>query len=240
MKSKIKTLLPLLSLFAVAVAVASAADVPAQPIAKKGALIFSDDFERGELGGKWRVTTPTYTIADGVLRCSQTKPTHGAVGHVEIGQKDLVLELKFRFEGATSINVVCNDRAWKDSHGSHICRVSLSPTKGMLLGDDKERWSHAVEELRKDPARKAEVEKLIAGRSVTIPMKFETGRWYQLSMEIVGDEMRASLDGKAVGYLKSSGIAHPVKSDFHFTISGNATQFALFDDVRVWAATKAE
>lgn len=236
MKSKIKILLPLLCLCAAA----SAADVPAQPIAKKGALIFSDDFERAELGDKWKVTTPTYTIADGVLRCSQTKPTHGAVGRVDIAQKDLVLELKFRFDGATNINVVCNDRAWKDSHGSHICRVTLSPTKGMLLGDDKERYSHAVEELRKDPARKAEVEKLTAGRSVNIPMKFETGRWYQLSMEIVGDEMRASLDGKPVGYLKSSGIAHPVKSDFHFTVSGNATQFALFDDVRVWSATKAE
>jgi hypothetical protein len=59
-------------------------------------------------------------------------------------------------------------------------------------------------------------------------------------MEIVGDELRASLDGKAVGYLKSSGIAHPIKSDFHFTVTGNATQFALFDDVHVWAAAKAE
>ena len=103
-----------------------AADVPSQPIAKKGALIFSDEFDRDELGDAWKVTTPTFTIADGVLRCSQTKAAHGAVGRVDIGLKDLVLELKFRFEGANSINVVCNDRAWKDSHGSHICRVSLS------------------------------------------------------------------------------------------------------------------
>ncbi len=212
-----------------------AAELPAQPIAKKGSLIFFDDFERAELGPKWKVTTPTYVITDGLLRCSQTNPNHGAVGRVDIAQKDLVLELKFRFEGASSINVVCNDRAWKDSHGSHICRVSLSP-KQIMLGDDKERMSHAIEEMRKDPARKAEVAKPTAGRSVVIPMKLETGRWYQLSMEIVGDEMRASLDGKAVGYLKSSGIAHPIKSDFHFTVSGNATQAAFFDDVRVWAA----
>jgi len=217
----------------------SAAEVPAQPIAKKGALIFSDDFARAELGDKWKVTTPTFVIADGVLRCSQTKAGHGAVGRVDIGLKDLVLELKFRFAGANSINVVCNDRAWKDSHGSHICRVSLSP-KGIMLGDDKERWSHAVEEMRKDPARKAEVEKRTAGRSVTIPMKLEPARWYRLTMEIVGDEMRVSLDDKAVGWLQSSGIAHPIKSDFHFTVSGNATQFALFDDVRVWAAEVAK
>lgn len=227
----------LLSLFALAAA-ASAADVPAQPIAQKGALVFSDDFERAELGGKWRITTPTFAIADGVLHCSQTKADHGAAGRVDIAQKDLVIELKFRFEGASGINVVCNDRAWKDSHGSHICRVSLSP-KRMMLGDDKERWSHAIEEMRKDPARAAEVKKLTEGRSVSIPMNLETGRWYQLSMEVVGDEMRASLDGKAIGYLKSSGIAHPVKSDFHFTVSGKgAAEAALFDDVKVWAATR--
>jgi hypothetical protein len=216
-----------------------AADPPAQPIAKKGALLFTDDFGRTELGDKWRVTTPTFAIADGVLRCSQTKPTHGAVGHVYIAQKDLVLEFKFRFEGATHINAVWNDKDWKDGHAGHICRVSLSPN-GIMLGDDKERMNHAIEEMRKDPARKAEVEKLTAGRSVNIPMKLEEHRWYRLTMEVVGDELRASLDGKAIGYLKSSGIAHPTKSDFHFTVSGDATQFALFDDVNVWAATRAE
>jgi hypothetical protein len=60
-------------------------------------------------------------------------------------------------------------------------------------------------------------------------MKFEQNRCYRLAMEIVGDEMRVSLDDQPVGYLKSSGIAHPIKSDFHFTASGNATRFALFD-----------
>lgn len=213
----------------------SAVDVPAQPIAEKGALLFSDDFARGELGDKWKVTTPTFVIDDGVLRCSQTKAEHGAVGRVDLGLKNLVLSLKFRFEGARNINVVCNDRAWKDSHGSHICRVSLS-LNGIVLGDDKERWSRAIEEMRKDPARKAEVQKLTAGRTVNVPMKLEPARWYQLTMEIAGDEIRVSLDDRAVGYLKSSGIAHPIKSDFHFTVSGDATQFALFDDVRVWAA----
>ncbi len=134
MNSRIYTL-PVALLILCFPSVLLAADLPEQPIAKKGSLIFCDDFERAELGRQWKVTTPTYVIADGLLRCSQTNPKH---------------------------------------------------------------------------------------------------------MEIVGDEMRASLDGKAVGYLKSSGIAHPIKSDFHFTVSGNATQAALFDDVRVWAAGPAK
>lgn len=221
-----------LLVFTLLSAAAFAADVPAQPLAKRGALIFSDDFDRAELGSKWRVTTPTLTVSDGALHGIQTKPEHGAVGRVDIGQKDLVLEFKFRFEGATNINAVCNDRNYRLSHGSHLCRVSLSP-KGLLLGDDKTRWDHTVEELRKDPARKAEVDKLTAGTTTNVPMKFEPHRWYRLTLEIVGDEMRACLDDRPVGYLKSPGIAHPTKTDFHFTISGKD---ALFDDVRVWAA----
>jgi hypothetical protein len=228
----------LLSLLAVATA-AAAGDVPAQPLAKKGALVFSDDFARAELGDKWRVTTPTFAIADDVLRASQTKPEHGAVARADINLKDLVLELKFRFEGAKSINVVCNDRAWKESHGSHICRVTLSP-EGLFLGDDKERLSHTIEEMAKDPARKAEVAKLVAGRSAKFPMKLEPARWYRLTMEIVGDEMRASIDDQPVGFLKSSGIGHPNKTDFHFTVSGTEKEFALFDDVHVWAAEPAK
>jgi hypothetical protein len=227
----------LLSLLAVATAIAG--DVPAQPLAKKSGLVFSDDFARAELGDKWRVTTPTFAITDGMLRASQTKPEHGAVARAEIGLKDLVLELKFRFEGAKNINVVCNDRAWKESHGSHVCRVSLSPD-GLFLGDDKERLSHTIEEMAKDPARKAEVAKLVAGRSVKIPMKLEPERWYRLAWEIVGDEMRVSLDDQPVGWLKSSGIAHPNKTDFHFTVSGTEKGFALFEDVRVWAAEPAK
>jgi hypothetical protein len=218
---------------------AGAADVPASSIAKKGALIFSDDFDRAELGDKWHVTTPTFAIADGVLRCSQTKPEHGAVGRVDVGQKDPVLEFKFRFEGATSINAVCNDRAYQEGHGGHICRVSLSP-RGIMLGDDKERLTKAIEEMQKDPARQAEVAKLTAGRTANFPVKLEEHRWYQLAMEVVDDELRVSLDGQPVGFLKSSGIAHPMKSDFHFTVSGDATQFALFDDVRVWAVDESK
>ncbi len=90
--------------------------------------------------------------------------------------------------------------------------------------------------MKKDPARKAEVTKLVAGRSKNIPMKLDPERWYQLGIEIVGDVLRVSLDGQVVGFLKSSGIAHPVKSDFYLAVSGKN---ALFDDVHIWSAELA-
>ena len=40
--------------------VAWSADVPPQPIARKGALLFKDDFGGTELNKPWRVSYPTF------------------------------------------------------------------------------------------------------------------------------------------------------------------------------------
>jgi len=206
--------------------------VPAQPLAKKGALVFSDDFSRAEVGPAWRVLWPALSIADGALKISQAKPEHSAVAMVKVGQKDLVIAFRFQLGAASSINAVCNDSAYKEGHGGHICRVSLSERQ-IFLADDKERLRHEIEEMKKDPARRGEVEKAVAGRTQSVATKLDPARWYDLLIEIVGDEMRVSLDGQAVGYLKSSGLAHPLKSDFYFAVSGHD---ALFDNVNIWAA----
>ncbi len=208
-----------------------AADVPPQPLAGKEPSVFADDFNRAELGDAGRITTPSFVIADGALKAVQTQ-AHSAVGMVKVGRKDVVIEFKFRIGGASSINAVCNDRDYKEGHAGHICRVSLSPRQ-IFLADDKERLRHEIEEMKKDPARKAEVAKLVAGRSVGVPMSLDPDRWYRLSIAIVGDEMRVSLDDKAVGFLKSSGLAHSLKSDFYLAVSGKD---ALFDDLRIWTA----
>ena len=88
-------------------------------------------------------------------------------------------------------------------------------------------------EMRKDPARKAEADKLLVGRGSAASIVLEQKKWYQVSIEISGDEMRVSIDGKPTGYLKSPGLAHETKSSFHFTVNGKGV---LFDDVHIWAA----
>ncbi len=90
-----------------------------------------------------------------------------------------------------------------------------------------------IYEMKKDPAKKAEVAKLVEGRSVTYPAKLEQGRWYTLVVETVGDEMRVTLDGQPAGYLKSSGIAHATKSKIELGVAGKD---GFFDDIKVWNA----
>ena len=199
--------------------------VPEKPIAKKGASIFSDDFERTELGKDWHIGTPTFTVADGIMTGSQTRQEHGAVASVPAPFRNGVIEFKFRFEGATSINAVCDDKTYTGSHAGHICRVTFTP-KQIRLGDDKEGgMRNDILEMRRDPARKAEGDKLIVGRGQAINTTLEPHRWYQARIEIVDDEMRVSLDDRPVGYLKSPGIGHPTKSHFHFTVTGKDAQF---------------
>ena len=197
-----------------------------------GELLFSDDFERAALGGTWRVTIPAFTIEQGALKGWQARSDHGAVGGFKLTRSDGVLEFRFKLAGSKGFNAVWDDKGYKGSHAGHICRVVVAPTQ-IRLGDDREGiMRNDIFELRRDPKRKAEADKLLVGRGANFRAEIEQGRWYQLRIEIAGDEMAVSLDGQPVGRLKSPGIGHPTKTDFHFTVSGSG---ALFDDVRLWA-----
>ena len=213
----------------------SAGEIPPS-LAKRGALLFSDDFGRAEIGPRWETSQRAFSIVDGALKGGQVRSEHGAIAGVEVPFRDAVIEFKFRFEGATGISAVCDDKKFEGSHAGHICRVTINPRLIRLADDREGGMRNDIIELRKNPKRRAEADKLIEGRTATFPMKIEPGQWHHLAMEIVGDEMRVSLDDKPAGWLKSPGIAHPTKSRFHFTISGKDV---LLDDVKIWAAEPA-
>jgi hypothetical protein len=209
-----------------------AADIPSRPLAEKGEVLVSDGFDRSDLGD-WQALIPTFTVEDGVLKGVQTRADHGAVGRIYRPMKDVVVEFRFQLDGSTGFNAVFDDQKFKGSHAGHICRVAVT-AKQIRLGDDKQGvMRNDIFAMRKDPSRKTEADKLLAGRGSSASADLEQKKWYQLAIEIAGDEMRVSLDGRPVGYLKSPGIAHETKSSFHFTVSGAGV---LFDDVRIWKA----
>ena len=211
---------------------AASPTVPVNALAEKGELLFSDDFDRSDLG-EWKVVIPAFDVREGVLVGRQERDDHGAVGRVYRPMKDVVVEFKFRLRGSKSFNTVFDDQKWKQSHAGHICRVAFTP-KAIRLGDDREGvMRNDIFAMRRDPARKAEANKLLAGRSSTAQATFEQNRWYRVHIEIVGDRMRVCLDGQPVGVLQSPGIGHDTKSSFHFTVSGPGIEF---DEVRIWKA----
>jgi hypothetical protein len=230
-----------------------AADLPAVPgrsIAEKKELLFSDDFEGAEPAKVWHQVVPTFVVEKGALKGTQTrdkdvpaadgKPAvkaHAAVHGLEIPTKDSVVEVRIRFEGATMMDVEFDDRKYTGSHYGHICRAQVR-LNGVTLIDERDGgMRNDIYEMKQDPARKAEVAKLLVGRSATYPVKLEPGTWYTLVVETVGDEMRVTLDGKPAGYLKSSGIAHATKSKIEVGVAGKD---GYFDDIKVWNAEAAK
>jgi hypothetical protein len=211
-------------------------------------LLFSDDFE-SEPAKVWHKVVPTFAVENGTLKGMQTRdknvpaaegrpavPAHAAVHGLQIPTKDSVVEVRIRFEGATMIDVEFDDRKFTGAHYGHICRAQVR-LNGVTLIDERDGgMRNDIYEMKKDPARKAEVARLIAGRSVTYPATLEAGKWYTLTVETVGDEMRVAIDGKPAGYLKSSGIAHATKSKFELGVAGKD---GFFDDIKVWNAGAA-
>lgn len=231
-------------------ATAIAADlpkIPAEPIAKKKELLFSDDFEKGELGKAWGQVVPIFTWADGSMKGTQMrwdtaaqdgKPAiigHQAVVGTDVPTKDSVIEFRFRFDGATGVSAEFDDRKFTGSHYGHICMARVTPKSAVLVDQKEGSMRNDIYEM-KDPSKKAEKAKLLEGRSLTYPLEIKGGDWHTFVLETVNDEMRLSIDGKAVGYLKSPGIAHATKSKVEFGCQGKD---AYFDDVKIWNAEPA-
>lgn len=241
--------LALLSSLLIGSTIAAAADLPRVPsksIAEKQELLFSDDFQGSEPAKVWHKVVPTFTIENGTLKGTQTRDkdvpstdgksvskAHAAVHGLEIPTKDSVVECKIRFDGATMIDVEFDDRQYKGAHYGHLCRAQVR-LNGITIIDERDgNMRNDIREMRNDPSKKEEVNKLLKGRQITYPAKLETGKWYDLVVETVGDEMRVTLDGKPAAYLQSSGIAHATKSKIELGVAGKD---GCFDDLKVWNA----
>jgi len=233
-----------------AVMSADVSSVPAKPIAEKKELLFSDDFEGAEPAKVWHKVVATFAVVNGTLKGTQTrdqnipaadgKPAvtaHAAVHGLEIPTKDSIVEVRIKFEGASMIDVEFDDRKFTGAHYGHICRAQVRLTGVTIIDERDGGMRNDIYEMKKDPAKKAEVSKLLAGRSVSFPAKLEKGQWYTFTVETVGDEMRASIDGKPAAYLKSSGIAHATKSKIELGVAGKD---GFFDDIKVWNAEAAK
>jgi hypothetical protein len=159
-------ILPIFLVTAVAFAAEPLPTIPAQPIAKKKELLFSDDFKRAELGKEWLNVVPTFTLENGAMKGTQTrvdapaadgKPAvkgHQAVTGHDIATKDSIIEFRFRFAGATAVSAEFDDRKFEGSHYGHICFLRITP-KSVILADQKEgSMRNDILAMAADPTKK--------------------------------------------------------------------------------------
>jgi hypothetical protein len=247
-----KSLLPLF----LAAAAFAAPTIPTESIAKKGELLFADDFS-GAPDKRWVRVVDTFKVADGALVGVQTRlksePTkdgkgvvtaHAAVYGLEVPNKDSIVECRIKLDGATMVDVELDDRKFTGCHYGHICRAQVrydaKTKKGtVVIIDEKDGgMKNETRALLLNPATKAEGQKLIVGRSATFPADVKPGEWQTLVVEFVDDQIRVVLDGKPVGYLKSSGIAHATKTRYEFGVAGAAPgHTGQFDDLKIYSAS---
>ncbi len=220
--------------------------IPSKPIAVKKELLFSDDFEGDKRPKEWHNVVPTFVFENGTLKGTQTrdqnipaadgKPAvtpHAAVYGLNVPTKDSVIEAKIRFEGAGLIDVEFDDRNYKGSHYGHLSRAQVR-LDGVTIMDERDgNQNEALKAMKADPSKKDEVNKAMAAHQVKFPVKLEKGRWYDLVVETVGNEMRVSIDGKAVAYFESPGIGHETKTKIEFGVGGKD---GFYDDIKVYNA----
>ena len=212
--------------------------IPAEPIAQKKELLFSDDFERAELGKAWAIVVPTYSLENGTLKGMQMrydapaadgKPAvkgHQAVIGNDIPTKDSVIEFRFKLGGAQSVTAEFDDRKFNGSHYGHLCMARIAADK-ITLTDQKGLAVARPEGATGEPPPPA------GRKNVAFPLSLDPQTWHTFMLETVGDTMRATIDGKPVAFLQSPGIAHPTKSKVEFGCMGKD---GFFDDLKIWNA----
>lgn len=207
------------SALTVSVIPATAGD-PATLLAVRGELLLSEDFaapveaakiEKGKPAtAGWRLKPGKWEFVDGAMKGSEVaSDKHGAVARFPMKFQNAVIQYEVRLDGAKTTTLSVNDAK------EHVCRVLINSTGFTAQKDDHDH----------DGPDKAEV----FGK-VALPIK--AGEWKTVVLEIVGEEMVAHIDGKAIA--GSNGLLGTEKANFGFTVGGES---ASVRNLRVWSAT---
>jgi len=215
----------------------------APALAQQGKELFADDFNRPDLTPKWRVGKGFVTVKDGVVSMAENPDDkHAAYAYVTPNFlfKDIVAEFTVKLEGARSCSLMVNDSKYKESHAGHILKATIAPGKVNVADWKLGAMKLDIFDKMKDPAttddEKKKLRESIKDKSADFKVATDFSQWQTVRVEIVGDEMLVSIDGKPAGYLKSEGIAHPTKNAIGFEVGGKS---ALIKDMKVWEAAPA-
>jgi hypothetical protein len=227
------------------VATAAFADEGAgKPIATvPGKLLFEDDFSRSEMAPKWSIGKGFFTIHDGVVTAAENpEDHHGAYAYVKPGfpYKDIIAEFSFKFDDNPRVicNLMMEDKTYKGAHAGHIIRASIYSGQvelvDMKTGNMKIEYFEKMKDPKTTPDEKKAMRESIKEKTAIRKFSLDRSKWHQARVEVIGDEMLLSIDGKLAGYLKSEGVGHPTKNMIGFTVNNKT---CLLDNLKVWEAT---
>ena len=190
-----------------------AADAPATLLAQPDKEILSDALTKDAKAAEWKVAKGKWErTADGIRVEELPADNHGAAGRVPMKLQDFVAAFEFRLDGAKVVSLSINDSK------EHVARVMITPTAFRVQKDDHDH----------DGPDKGVV-------FLNQAQTFEAGTWHSVVLEMVGDTMVATIDGKLSGF-GSHDLFKAEKANPGFTCGG---QSATFRNFVIWSA-KAE
>lgn len=199
-------------------------------LATAGKTLFEDDFARTDLTPKWRVGKGFFTVKDGVVNAAENpEDKHGAYAYVTPNflYKDIVAEFSVQLAGSRVCSLMINDNKYKESHAGHILRIGISMGKIDLADWKYGSMKNDIFEKMKDPNttadEKTKLRESIKDKSASFKVADDFAQWHQIKVEIVGDEMLVSVDGKPEAYLKSQGVDHATKNAIGFEVGGKSS-----------------
>lgn len=213
----------------------------------KGEVIFEDDFERSESqeetdepGNDWGTNSKSRAqgnkqvdLKDGAMYIYRhEKANHGVSVTHAAEFTDGAVSLRFMLEDEKdSLGLNFADMKFKEVHAGHLFAVRIS-TKQILLEDLKTgKMGNEYYDARKTGGGlSAKQKKALESKDTKISNKLETGKWYDLLVEIEGNKLTATIDGEEVGNFESEGIAHPTKRTLRLAVPKNA----VVDDVKIY------
>ncbi len=186
-------------------------------LGKKGALLLEEKFDGKELPEGWTKNTGKLTVADGVLKASEVAADmHAAAFRRPLPLQDAAIHVKFRFEGAKMFHVGFDPAPGELKKKGHLFSLVFTATG----------WNLTEHVDKADPKS---TNKVLAKATTT----FEKGRWYELLLEVKGDDVLAQIAGMKP--LRATSKDFRVKKPgIVFRTGGKDTDEVHLDEVRVW------
>lgn len=200
-------------------------------LCQKGELLFEETFECSELPENFRNGKGEWVMIDGnsLRGRQQEKDNHTAFRKMFLEHQDVIYQFDFKFEKDAYAKLVINydlvHIANCNIKKNELSIFKLSETKKRQLMEDK-----AKKEGK--PVEKGDWQK----KTVTLEKKklsLEDGKWYTVTIEIVGDQLAATV-GNVTVKGKHPGLKER-KTNFGIQTAG-LKGYIHFDNLRVWKA----
>lgn len=154
-----------------------------KPITKPGAVILDEDYAKPEAAGKWTTLGGHWAVKDGVLMGTVANRKSPSLAYV---RRYHDIQLTARFQLVDNIGMILRFEGW---HGAQ--------SMGLLVSRD----AILIQKLQARDDTHVEKNKFADLGRVT--QKIDPGRWYNLVVSKVGEELKVSVEGGATITVKN-------------------------------------